>query len=277
MPTPDQIYQHYQLEKKLAAKIMNAAPEERVQVSLEAYDELFSTITWHDGHLKTEECRRKVLDFYKPFLRMVGSDQDVLELGCGNGAQMQALSPLNHRCVGIDISEIVLDHQAAMPANVELKIADATNLLLFEDNSFDVAFSTQLVEHIHPEEIQRHFDEIVRVLRPGGRYICETPHPYTGPHDVSFHFDDVATCFHLKEYTLGELLALMRGAGFRRFKAPLFRQAMYERRPWLAKLGEVPADWRRPAEMMIKYLPLTMRRKLALTMRMNSVFVEALT
>ena len=277
MPTLDQIEQHYRLEKHLAARIMNAPAEDRTQVSLEAYDELFRTITWHDGHLKTEERRLRARESYKPFLRMVGRDQDVLELGCGNGAQMQTLGPLNKRCVGVDISQIVLDHQATMPPNVELKVADATNLIIFEDDSFDVAFSTQLIEHLHPEDVQRHFDEVARVLRPGGRYICETPHPYSGPHDISFHFDEVATCFHLKEYTFDELLMIMRAAGFRRFKAPLFRQAMYEKRPWLAKLGEVPADWRRLAELLVKHLPPGPRRKAARALRLSTVFVEAWT
>ena len=38
----------------------------------------------------------------------------------------------------------------------------------------------------------------------------------TGPHDISRHFDDVATCFHLKEYTIGELTRLFREVGFRK-------------------------------------------------------------
>jgi hypothetical protein len=73
MPTPEQLEQHYRLEKQLAARIMNAPESERTQVSLEAYDELFSTITWHDGLLNTEQRRLQVQENYKPFLRMVGS------------------------------------------------------------------------------------------------------------------------------------------------------------------------------------------------------------
>lgn len=164
-----------------------------------------------------------------------------------------------------------------MPPNVELKLADANDLSLFDNGVFDVAFSTQLVEHLHPDDIQCHFDEVARVLRPGGRYICETPHPFTGPHDISHHFDEVATCFHLKEYTFGELLELMRLAGFRRFTAPLFRQAMYEKRPWLARLGEIPADLRRLAELPLGPLPHKMRRRLARLMRLYSTLVVART
>lgn len=110
MPTRQQIEQHYRLEKTLAARIMSAAPEDRARVSLEVYDELFASIPWHDGHLRTEERRRELVEAYKPFLRMVGHGQVVLELGCGNGAQMRALGPVSRRCVGVDISETVLDH-----------------------------------------------------------------------------------------------------------------------------------------------------------------------
>lgn len=275
MPTREQLEQHYRLEKHLAARIMNAAPEERSRVSLEAYDELFSTITWHDGHLRSPERRERLRRAYAPFLRLVGEDRDVLELGCGHGEQMKALAPRNRSCVGVDISEAVLEHQADMPANVRLLIHDATNLFALEDASFDVAFSSQLVEHLHPDDLPRHLAEVSRVLRPGGRYICETPNAYTGPHDVSAHFDAEATCFHLKEYTHRELLALMRDAGFRRFRTPLFRQAMYERSPALGRLGEVPGALKCAAEVLVGPLPRRLRHKAARALRLNSVFVVA--
>jgi SAM-dependent methyltransferase len=206
---------------------------------------------------------------------MVGQDQDVLEIGCGNGVQMRALAGVNRRCVGIDISAEVLDHQADMPGNVELMIADATNLEVFAPDSFDVAFSSQLIEHLHPDDLPRHFAEVARVLRPRGRYVLETPHRLTGPHDVSRHFDDVATCFHLKEYFFGELLAMMRAAGFDSFCSPLFRNAMYECRPRLARLGEIPADWKRPFEAVVRHLPPSVRRRVAGTLRLNTILVEA--
>lgn len=275
MATRDQIEQHYRLEKRLAARIMNAPPEERSRVSLEAYDELFSTITWHDGHLKTPERRARLRRAYAPFLRLVGEDQDVLELGCGHGEQMKALAPRNRRCVGVDISEAVLRRQADMPANVRLLIQDATNLFALEDASFDVAFSSQLVEHIHPDDVPRHLEEVARVLRPGGRYICETPNALTGPHDVSAHFDEVATGFHLKEFTHRELLAMLRDAGFRRFRTPLFRQAMYERSALLGRLGEVPGSVKCVAETLVAPLPRTLRRNAARALRLNNVFVVA--
>ena len=45
-------------------------------------------------------------------------------------------------------------------------------------------------------------------------YICITPNRLSGPHDVSAAYDTVATGFHLKEYTTGDLTRLLRDAGF---------------------------------------------------------------
>ena len=275
MATQDQIRTHYELEKELAARIMSAAPENRGRVSLEAYDELFRRITWHEGLLNTPELRARQRRSYDPFLRMVGEGSDILEIGCGNGNQMEALAPHNKRRVGIDISDCVLDRQSAMPENVELMIADASDLSAFADDSFDVAFSKQLIEHIHPDDVGRHLGEIVRVLRPGGRYILETPNRLTGPHDISAHFHQVAVGFHLKEYSYGELLRRMDQAGFRRYQSPLFRQAMYERRPRLASAAEIPADWKRPAEFLVGIMPYRWRRRTGRALRISSVFIEA--
>jgi uncharacterized protein YjiS (DUF1127 family) len=46
-----------------------------------------------------------------------------------------------------------------------------------------------------------------------------TPSRMNGPHDVSKYFDREARGFHLKEYTLHELLQLFRDVGFRRAEA----------------------------------------------------------
>jgi hypothetical protein len=55
--------------------------------------------------------------------------------------------------------------------------------------------------------------ELIRVLKPGGRYLCRTPSRITGPHDVSRYFDSVAFGTHMKEYTYRELTAIFTGAG----------------------------------------------------------------
>jgi SAM-dependent methyltransferase len=85
-----------------------------------------------------------------------------------------------------------------------------------EPGTIDCAFSTQVLEHIHPDDALQHVQNVVRSLKVGGKYVCKTPHRFSGPHDVSGHFDLEATGLHLKEYTLVEIKELFRRGGLRR-------------------------------------------------------------
>ncbi len=269
MDARERISAHYELEKRLAARIMNAPSDERAGVSLEAYDELFRSIPWHDGHHDGEELGAKLLEVYAPYLRQTRPDDRVLEIGCGLGTQARLFAERCRSYAGVDISEEVLTHRFDMPENVLLRVADAVNLFSFADDSFDMVMSSQLIEHLHPDDVHLHLAEVARVLAPGGRYVFETPNRVTGPHDVSRHFDDVATCFHLREYTNGEMLSMLREAGFRRFRSPFFRQAAYEKNERLASVAEFPADWKRPVERVVSMLPRGMRRRVGTALRVR--------
>jgi predicted SAM-dependent methyltransferase len=80
--------------------------------------------------------------------------------------------------------------------------------------SVNVAYSYQLMEHLHPEDAFEQLENIYAALAPGGLYICITPNRLSGPHDISYYFDNEATGFHLKEYTTWELSRLFKRAGF---------------------------------------------------------------
>ena len=70
------------------------------------------------------------------------------------------------------------------------------------------------MEHLHPDDAVDQLKNIYNALVNGGKYICITPNRLTGPHDISKYFDNVATGFHLKEYTVTELSGLFREVGF---------------------------------------------------------------
>ena len=82
-----------------------------------------------------------------------------------------------------------------------------------------MAFSNQLMEHLHPDDALEQLTQIIAALAPGGRYLCVTPNRLNGPHDVSRGFDTTATGLHLHEYTVRELAGIMKKAGFRRVQA----------------------------------------------------------
>jgi SAM-dependent methyltransferase len=114
----------------------------------------------------------------------------------------------------VDVSEVIVS-AAKRVANLDIVITDGVSLPV-EPGSVDVAYSDQLMEHLHPEDATAQLLNVARAIRPGGVYVCITPNRVFGPHDVSRAFDDVATCFHLREYTAREIRPLFLAAGFRK-------------------------------------------------------------
>jgi ubiquinone/menaquinone biosynthesis C-methylase UbiE len=115
----------------------------------------------------------------------IGNGVKGLDLGCGQGWYLGALSELGFRMHGIDFSagqlkKAALNARAAAVANPDttatalparLCQADA-QALPFPDNSFDFAYSINAVHHLPSRAAQdRAIHEIVRVLRPGGVFI----------------------------------------------------------------------------------------------------------
>jgi len=113
------------------------------------------------------------------------------------------------------------------------------------------------MEHLHPDDALEQLEGIGRALRPGGVYLCVTPNRLNGPHDISKYFDPVATGFHLKAYTVGELRRLFRTVGFRMVPALLGRRGTCVRVP-VAPLAAF--------EVVLGLVPARPRRLLALTL-----------
>lgn len=100
----------------------------------------------------------------------------ILEIGTGTGAM------LNHLCqAGLDIRgvEISAKHIAkARDRFGDLPVSKVDGVdLPFDDDSFDAAISFDVIEHIPDPDA--HLREMTRVLRPGGRYLIQTPNKWT--------------------------------------------------------------------------------------------------
>jgi len=138
----------------------------------------------------------------------------------------------------VDVSQVIVSAAQKMP-NLEVVISDGTSLPV-EPGSVDVAYSDQLMEHLHPDDALSQLTNVARAVRPGGVYICITPNRVNGPHDVSRGFDEVATGFHLREYTGREIREMFLGAGFTHIDFYAGGRGHYARIPTaLALSGEV--------------------------------------
>ena len=114
------------------------------------------------------------LDFLKRS-GLLKDDMKVLEIGCGIGTITHELTKAGFDIIGTDISKTAIEHGRKKYPGVRLEVHPG-EILPFENNSFDMVISFDVLEHI--KEVDRHLVEVVRVLRPGGFYLLQTPNKY---------------------------------------------------------------------------------------------------
>jgi len=249
---PEQILEHYEVEKTLAARLRAASRSERRALYGELYDELFRRIPHHPqlvNRASPEARRRSARRQARFLLSLVADGASILEIGSGDCLLAAELARGARAVYAVDVSE-EMTRLAARPQNLHLILSDGCSIDV-PPASIQLAFSNQLMEHLHPDDAVEQLRNIYAALADGGKYFCITPNRLSGPHDVSRTFDDEATGFHLHEYTVAELELLFRSAGFSRFRAYLGVDGTYLRVPLAlirateSLLGRAPRKWRR--------------------------------
>lgn len=94
--------------------------------------------------------------------------KDVLEIGSGTGIQLKAIQHLSRSAVGLELIGGVY----VRDENLRIVEYDGSHIP-FPDASFDLVFSSNVIEHI-PNQGQI-TAEIRRVLRPGGKAVHVVP------------------------------------------------------------------------------------------------------
>jgi SAM-dependent methyltransferase len=242
---------HYEVEKELAARLRDAPAAERLQLYKTVYDERLERIPQHPLLVQAKDPAAQAravapqLRLLQPFTT---PDTVFLELGPGDGALSMAMAGRVKQVIAVDVSDGLARSVAGTHlANLQLCLSDGVNVPAPEA-SVHLAYSNQVMEHLHPDDGLAQLRNVHKALRPGGAYICVTPNRLSGPWDVSRCFDDTPTGLHLREYSLGELAEVFRVAGFARVKAfvsyhgrrlsPLLPVAPFAWLEWI--LGKMP-------------------------------------
>lgn len=119
---------------------------------------------------------KESLRFYLPYLKAANITNEVLDLGSGRGDWLELLRDEGIDARGIDTNPILV--KASRASGFEVAAADALDHLgTLPDQSVNAITGFHIVEHLSFEKLILLVQEIVRVLRPGGLVILESPSP----------------------------------------------------------------------------------------------------
>jgi len=130
------------------------------------------------GSTELIKSRLKVyLPFVRPFLKQKAvSSHRALDLGCGRGEWLELLTEQGFVAQGVDLDEGMLE--ACWKNKLQAERADALDYLEKQKSkSIAVISGFHIAEHIPFEKLQNLVTQALRVLKPGGILILETPNP----------------------------------------------------------------------------------------------------
>ncbi len=146
----------------------------------------------------------------------------VLDYGCGIGNLLEVLiKDPSAEYFGLDFSaESIKETQARTANSPRLKRLEVVNQLpsSFEQASFDTITFIETIEHLRDEVLAETMNEILRLLKPGGKLLVTTPFDEKLENHLVFcpfckaEFHHMQ---HMQSFTIGSLTALLEKFGFK--------------------------------------------------------------
>ena len=136
-------------------------------------------VAFEDHFRGTREDISDRLKVYLPLIEKanVGTpDAPILDVGCGRGEWLELLKESGYISRGLDINRVMIEQCQAR--GLEAIEADVINYLQsLPENSLGAVTGFHIIEHLPFKTLMRLFSETVRVLKPQGLVIFETPNP----------------------------------------------------------------------------------------------------
>jgi ubiquinone/menaquinone biosynthesis C-methylase UbiE len=118
------------------------------------------------------EHEKKPMDceILRRFAREIGDRPQVWDFGCGPGQTAQYLKNLGVEISGLDLSEKLLEQARNIHPGIHFQKGNMLGLE-FENSSIAGAVAFYSIVHFMEEQVRTAFDEIFRVLQPGGIFL----------------------------------------------------------------------------------------------------------
>jgi SAM-dependent methyltransferase len=141
----------------------------------------------------------------------ISAHSKILEIGCGRGILLKALSQLGHECHGIERSRLAAARAQRTPGiEVYAKPLEQCKL---PENYFDLVIFWHVLEHLENPAETLH--QVSKLLRPGGMLIIEVPNLSSLQSRVfGKHWLHLDLERHLFHFSAGGLSKLLETCGF---------------------------------------------------------------
>jgi O-antigen chain-terminating methyltransferase len=136
-------------------------------------------VSFEDQFRGTREDIKERFRVYLPLLKeaKLGSDRmPILDIGCGRGEWLELLQEEGLRAQGVDLNRVLVE--ACRSRGLAVAEGEVVAFLsALPPNSLGAVTGFHLIEHLPFDALVTLLDETVRVLKPGGVAIFETPNP----------------------------------------------------------------------------------------------------
>ncbi len=147
------------------------------QEMMQLRDQLY--VSFEDQFRGTRDEIRERSRIYLPIIREAGAgseDRPILDIGCGRGEWLELLAKEGLGAEGVDTNRVMV----ARCQELGLHVTEGDSLVYLHslpDSSVGAVTGIHIVEHLPYEALLTLLSETMRVLKPSGVAIFETPNP----------------------------------------------------------------------------------------------------
>ena len=167
------------LQSEQLARILDQAKREpsfapRAEVGADNTALLDAFFAAFNDHFRgTREEIKERLRVYLPFL---ASDSTLVDVGCGRGEWLELLRDEGVAATGVELNTVLAEACRERGLNVVEQDLFAY-LATLPNESVGTVSAFHVVEHLPVEQVVSFLNEAMRVLKPGGMLMLETPNP----------------------------------------------------------------------------------------------------